>query len=64
MIASGMRSNLLLKAVPASKVEVIPNFVDIGEFKFHPKDNAFSRGHAVFDKFVVSYEGTWEYLRA
>ena len=57
VIAPSMRLNVLRKGVSGEKVEVIPNFVDVGEFRPLPKDNAFSRKYAVHDKFVVSYAG-------
>jgi putative colanic acid biosynthesis glycosyltransferase WcaI len=57
VIAPRMRERLLEKGVPASKVVVIPNFVDLGDLSPRPKDNPFSREFGVHDKFVVSYAG-------
>lgn len=57
VIAPQMRQRLLEKRVPADKVRVIPNFVDVGEFQPLPKDNGFSHKYDLHDKFVVSYAG-------
>ena len=57
VIAPRMRERLLEKGVPAPKVVVIPNFVDLGDLSPRPKDNPFSREFRVHDKFVVSYAG-------
>jgi colanic acid biosynthesis glycosyl transferase WcaI len=57
VIAPRMRDRLLEKGVPADKVEVVPNFVDITSLKPAPKDNAFSREHRLTDHFVVTYAG-------
>jgi colanic acid biosynthesis glycosyl transferase WcaI len=56
-ISDRMRERLLDKGVPAEKVVVIPNFVDVDALAPRPKDNAFSREYGVVDKFVVSYAG-------
>jgi len=52
-----MRQRLLDKGVPSDKVEVVPNFVDIGDLSPLPKDNEFSRRHGIQEKFVVGYAG-------
>jgi colanic acid biosynthesis glycosyl transferase WcaI len=57
VIAPRMRQRLLEKGVPSGKVEVVPNFVDIGDLSPLPKDNGFSRQHGIHEKFVVSYAG-------
>lgn len=57
VIAPRMRERLLEKGVPAAKVAVIPNFVDLGDLSPRLKDNPFSREFNVHDKFVVSYAG-------
>jgi putative colanic acid biosynthesis glycosyltransferase WcaI len=56
-ISPRMRDRLLEKGVPATKVVVIPNFVDVDELSPRPKDNPFSREFRVSDKFVLSYAG-------
>ena len=57
VIAPRMRQRLLEKGVPSDKVEVVPNFVDIGDLSPLPKGNDFSRLHGVHEKFVVGYAG-------
>ena len=57
VLAPKMRQNLLNKQVPAHKVKIVPNFVDIEDLRPLPKTNPFSQGHLVQDKFVVSYAG-------
>jgi colanic acid biosynthesis glycosyl transferase WcaI len=57
VIAPRMRQRLLEKGVPSGKVEVVPNFVDIGDLSPLPKDNGFSRQHGIHEKFVISYAG-------
>jgi len=57
VIAPRMRQRLLEKGVPSAKVEVVPNFVDIGDLSPLPKDNDFSRRQGIREKFVVSYAG-------
>jgi putative colanic acid biosynthesis glycosyltransferase WcaI len=57
VISPRMRQRLLDKRVPAQKVVVIPNFVDVTDLAPRPKDNAFSREFLVHDKFVLSYAG-------
>lgn len=57
VISGRMRLRLVEKGVPARKLALIPNFVDTQGFVPLPKDNAFSREHGLWDKFVVSYAG-------
>lgn len=57
VIAPRMHQRLLEKGVPPDKLEVIPNFVDIGDLSPLPKDNGFSRRHGIHEKFVISYAG-------
>lgn len=57
VIAPRMHQRLLEKGVSPDKVEVIPNFVDIGDLSPLPKDNGFSRKHGIHGKFVVCYAG-------
>jgi colanic acid biosynthesis glycosyl transferase WcaI len=57
VIAPRMRQRLLEKGVPSDKVDVMPNFVDIGDLSPLPKDNGFSRQHGIHEKFVISYAG-------
>ncbi len=57
VISSRMRLRLLEKQVPERKLLLAPNFVDSRGFVPQAKDNAFSREHGLWDKFVVSYAG-------
>lgn len=57
VIASRMRERLLEKGVASHKIQVIPNFVDVGDLAPAPKDNNFSRKHNLHKKYVVSYAG-------
>ena len=57
VIGPRMEQRLLEKGVPAGKLIVVPNFVDLSGFAPRPKDNAFSREFNLHDKFVVSYSG-------
>lgn len=57
VIASRMRDNLLAKGVPAGKVRVIPNFVDLDRLMPVARDNAFSRQLNLQDAFTVTYAG-------
>jgi colanic acid biosynthesis glycosyl transferase WcaI len=57
VIAPRMRQRLLEKGVPSEKLEVVPNFVDVGDLSPLPKDNDFSRRHGIYEKFVISYAG-------
>jgi colanic acid biosynthesis glycosyl transferase WcaI len=57
VISPSMRANLIMKDVPDGKVRIIPNFVDLADFRPMEKHNTFSRAYGVQDKFVVSYAG-------
>jgi colanic acid biosynthesis glycosyl transferase WcaI len=58
VISPSMQQALIeQKGVPGSKVNTIENWVDTSQFSPLPKDNDFSRAHAVTDRFVVSYAG-------
>jgi colanic acid biosynthesis glycosyl transferase WcaI len=56
-ISDEFKSNLLAKGVPASKIEVIPNFTDTALIRPLDRDNAFSRAQGLNDKYVVLYAG-------
>lgn len=56
-ISEEFRENLEGKSVAASKIEVIPNFVDTEFLRPLPRQNAFSAKHGLNDKFVVLYAG-------
>jgi len=57
VIAPRMRERLMGKGVAEKKIQIIPNFVDIEDLSPLPKDNSFSRRHAISDKFTISYAG-------
>jgi colanic acid biosynthesis glycosyl transferase WcaI len=56
-ISERMRVHLIQKGVPEAKVLLIPNFVDVHDFRPLPKDNEFSRKYGLQSEFVVSYAG-------
>ena len=57
VISDCFQRNLEAKQVPADKLKVIPNFVDV-DFVFpHPRRNAFSHEHNLNDKFTVVFAG-------
>lgn len=57
VLSDGFHQNLTKKGVPAEKLCIIPNFVDVGAMRPLPKENAFSRRHKLHDRFVVMYAG-------
>jgi colanic acid biosynthesis glycosyl transferase WcaI len=70
VISEWFRRTLATRAVPASKLSVIPNFVDTELYRPLPRDNAFSREHGLGGSFVVLYGGNvglsqdWESVMA
>src|SRR5437867_4534335 len=62
VITPAIRENLLGKGVPTDKMTVIPNFVDTDFIRPLAKDNDFARAHALADKFVVTYAGSFGYV--
>jgi colanic acid biosynthesis glycosyl transferase WcaI len=57
IISEGMAARIHAKNIPPDKICIIPNFVDINDFRPLPKVNHFSLQHGLRDKFVVSYAG-------
>jgi colanic acid biosynthesis glycosyl transferase WcaI len=57
IISEGMAARVHAKNIPSDKIRIIPNFVDINDFRPLPKVNQFSLQHGLHDKFVVSYAG-------
>lgn len=57
VISERFRRRLLAKGVPASKLHVIPNFVDVDFITPRPTDNAFAQEHGLAGRFVVLYAG-------
>lgn len=58
VIADGFIDNLIDKGVPKSKIELIPNWVDVNFIRPMPKEtSAFRKANQLTDKFVVLYSG-------
>jgi colanic acid biosynthesis glycosyl transferase WcaI len=57
VISDGMAERIRGKGVPASKIRLIPNFVDLNDYLPGPKVNPFSLKLGIEDKFVVLYAG-------
>jgi len=57
VIAPRMRERLVAKGVPAAKIDVIPNFVDLGRLAPTPRLNEFSRRCDLDRVFTVTYAG-------
>lgn len=57
VISEGMANHIRSKGVLDDKIHVIPNFVDVEDFRPLPKKNEFSLRYGLHDKFVVSYAG-------
>jgi colanic acid biosynthesis glycosyl transferase WcaI len=57
VIASRMRDRLVQKGVPAGKVRVVPNFVDLDRLAPVPRDNQFARRMKIENTFTVTYAG-------
>lgn len=57
VIAPLFEEALQKKGVPAEKIEVVPNFVDVDDIRPLGKKNPFSSAQSLEDKFVVLYAG-------
>jgi colanic acid biosynthesis glycosyl transferase WcaI len=57
VISEWFHRRLLAKGVPATKLVVIPNFVDTEFMQPGPRQNPFAVEHRLTDKFVVLYAG-------
>ncbi|MFW6264359.1 MAG: glycosyltransferase family 4 protein [Cyanobacteriota bacterium] len=58
VIAEGFIDNLVSKGVPAEKIDLIPNWVDVDFIRPLPQENnAFRQEHSLENKFVVLYSG-------
>lgn len=57
VISTPFRHHLLAKGVPATKLSVIPNFVDTDFIQVGTKANNFALAHGLADQFVVLYAG-------
>ncbi len=61
VVSQGMRENLVDKGVPAAKVEVIPNWVDLGAIQALEKDESLREEWWLRGKFVVLFAGNLGY---
>jgi colanic acid biosynthesis glycosyl transferase WcaI len=57
VLSDGMKENLLRKGIPASKVAVLPNWVDLEAVRPVEKENAFRRELGLEGRFVVLFAG-------
>jgi colanic acid biosynthesis glycosyl transferase WcaI len=57
IISESMANRIRSKNIAEEKIYVIPNFVDIEDFRPLPKNNNFSLQYGLHDKFVISYAG-------
>ena len=57
VISDSFQRNLAAKQVPASKLKIIPNFVDTAFVSPLPRHNAFSREHGLDASFVILFAG-------
>lgn len=57
VISEWFRRALLRKGVPADKLHVIPNSVDVNFVQPGPRDNEFARQHGLNGQFAVLYAG-------
>ncbi|MEO6096587.1 MAG: glycosyltransferase family 4 protein [Fibrobacteria bacterium] len=57
-VGQGYKDNLIAKGVPAWKISVIYNGVDLDRFRIMPKDPGFLARHGLTGRFVCGYIGT------
>jgi glycosyltransferase involved in cell wall biosynthesis len=56
-IGETMRRRLVEKGTPPERISIIPNWVDTEAIQPAPKDNEWSRGQGIADRFVVMHSG-------
>jgi colanic acid biosynthesis glycosyl transferase WcaI len=56
-IGDAMQRRLEAKGAPRERIRVIPNWVDTEAIRPAPKDNEWSRGQELADRFVVMHSG-------
>src|SRR5262249_40265733 len=56
-IGETMRKRLEAKGVPAARIDVIPNWVDVDAISPREKRNGWSEAHGLADRFVVMHSG-------
>lgn len=59
-ICDGLRKDLVARGIPASKISLIPNAVDIESFVADtPRDDTLSTGLGLYGKFVLGFIGSF-----
>ncbi|MFI5178593.1 MAG: WcaI family glycosyltransferase [Vicinamibacterales bacterium] len=59
VICEGFRANLVDKHVPASKIDMLPNYIDLDFMQPHGRDNAFRHRQGISPAdFLVMYSGS------
>lgn len=56
-ISEAMRDRLVERGADGAKVRVIPNWIDPGEIRPHPRDNPWAREHGLVDRFTLMHAG-------
>ncbi len=57
-VTNAFKENLVLRGVDAAKIHVVTNGVDVGFFKYSPKDEGLVKKYGLQKKFVAGYIGT------
>lgn len=57
VLSESMKRRVIEQGAPADRVEVIANWEDTEQVRPEPKDNPWSRGHGLADRYVVMYAG-------
>lgn len=57
-VTNAFKENLVLRGVDAAKIHIITNGVDVGFFKYSPKDEGLVKKYGLQKKFVAGYIGT------
>lgn len=58
VVTQAFRDNLARRGIPANKIDVVTNGVDIGSFTPRPKDPTLEKSLDIGGKFVAGYIGT------
>lgn len=59
VICEGFRANLIKKGVPADKIDLVPDYIDLGFMRPAERVNGFRAKHNLApDDFVVTYSGS------
>jgi len=57
-LTNSFKENLVARSIPADKIAVVINGVDVVRYGPRPRDEALARQYNLGDKFVVGYVGT------